>query len=364
MSAQPGVPIEPTRTPDRVLIIGATGHVGRLFLEQGLEMFGDRVEFRVLLRNMTNAKDFGPHVNCVPGDVTDIASIRQACDGFTADSLIFDSCTAINLAYDDKDGSIRGTNLDGSRNVIAVAKEIGLTLHKAHSMAGLACPRQGTITEDTPSDANAEEEIYSTLPYLQSKKTVTQELLKAQADGLRVMFTYLVTPWGPHSRADALVNNVIETSIKLKRYYYPRDIGIAYVDARDAAKLHWLAWSNEVHDHVILSTPLSQEQFASYFSAATGSTVKMKPLSFRMMMVVGKSMDWLHRWIFRRFEFPLSKAIVYLMFANNDYDAAKARTLLGYEPRPAEQTFADHFQDLSNRGLIKTTLAERNVSIW
>lgn len=360
---QPGVALKGSRAPDRVLILGATGHVGRVFLEQGLEMFGKDVEFRVLLRNQANAADFGSSVCCVPGDVTDVHSIRRGCDGFTERSLIFDSCTSINLAYTDEDGSIRATNLEGPRNVITVAREFGVTLHKAHSMAGLACPRSGSISEDTPSDRSQEEAIYATLPYTQAKKMVTQDLLQAQADGLRAMVTYLVTPWGPYSRADALVNNVVATSIKLGRYFYPRDVRIVYVDARDAAKLHWLAWMSQVHDHVIMSAPLTQEKFATYLSEAAGKPLKMTPLSFPMMKAVGKGMDWLKR-VFRSTEFPLSEAIAYLMFANNDYDTSKAERLFDFRARPTKQTFADHFQDMSNRGLIPTPMGRRAVSIW
>lgn len=44
------VPLEAANAPDRVLVIGATGHVGRIFLEQGLELH-PTTEFRVLLRD-------------------------------------------------------------------------------------------------------------------------------------------------------------------------------------------------------------------------------------------------------------------------------------------------------------------------
>ena len=45
----PGVPLSPTRTPDKVLIVGGTGHVGRVFLEQGLENgLGRKADFGLL----------------------------------------------------------------------------------------------------------------------------------------------------------------------------------------------------------------------------------------------------------------------------------------------------------------------------
>lgn len=333
-------------------------------MEQGLEMYGADVEFRVLLRDPSHAGRFGHRVTCVRGDVRDIASIRRACEGFTPDSLVFDGCTSIDLSSVDEDGAIMATNLTGARNVIAVSKELGLTMHKAHSMAGLASPRTGAIREDTPPDQENEEPIYAALPYLRAKREVTRDLLQAQADGQRLLFTYLVTPWGPYSRADALANRVIAFSARTRRYPYAKDVSIAYVDARDAASVHWLAYMNDVQDHFVLSCPLKQAELLSFFAEATGTELRAIELSASMMRTAGKTMDLLGRWVFRKTKLPLSEAVARLMFANNAYSSDKAKTVLGFEPRPAAHTFHDHFQDLANRGLIDTRKAHRRVSVW
>lgn len=360
----PGVPLTPTRTPDKVLIVGGTGHMGRVFLEQGLAMYGDAVEFRVLARSPAAASDIAPSVKRVKGDIRDLASLRRACEGFTAESVIFDSSTYINLAYSDPDGSIVGTNLTGPLNVLTVACELGCSLQKAHSQAGLAAPRSGSITEETATVPSQEEDIYATLPYLLSKKQVTTALLAAQAEGARVMVSYLVTPWGPFSREDALTLKIIAMSVRHGRYFFPTGVDISYVDARDAAKVHWVAYMNEVNDHVVLGMPLTQHAFAALLTESTGVRLKMHALSYRVMLALGDGMDWLQRRVMTKTTFPISNAIVKLMFANNAYSSQKARDLLGFAPRPAAATFGDHFQDLGNRGLIATQRPKRDVSIW
>ena len=78
--SEPRVPLQPTNAPDKVLVIGATGHVGRIFLEQGLTMF-KATEFRVLLRSMAGANRLPDGVVCHLGDVRDVASVRAACAG-------------------------------------------------------------------------------------------------------------------------------------------------------------------------------------------------------------------------------------------------------------------------------------------
>lgn len=60
------------------------------------------------------------------------------------------------------------------------------------------------------------------------------------------MVSYLVTPWGLFSREDALTLNIIQLSLRHGRYVYPAGIGLSYVDARDAAKVHWVACSSAV----------------------------------------------------------------------------------------------------------------------
>jgi len=360
----PEVPLTPTRTPDKVLVVGGTGHVGRVFLEQGLAMYGDRVEFRMLTRSANTAQDIPASVRRVKGDIRDLESLRRACAGFTSESIIFDSSTYIDLAYSDPDGSIVGTNLDGPLHVLTIAREIGCTLQKAHSQAGLAAPRTGVITEDTPSVPDEEEDVYATLPYLLAKKRVTRELLAARAEGARVMVSYLVTPWGPFSREDALTLNILQTSLRFRRYFYPDGVGLAYIDARDAAKLHWVAYMNDVHDHVVLSQSLSQREFVDLFATNVGVPLATTALSYRVMLAIGDGMDWLQRRVMKNTTFPISNAIVKLMFANNDYSSQKARDLLGFSPRPAAATFGDHFQDLIDRGLLAASRPKRTVSIW
>lgn len=357
------VPLEAAKAPDQVLVIGATGHMGRVFLEQGLELF-DGTEFRVLLRNPDKAKDMPPGVVSCKGDVCDLESIRAACDGFTEDSLIFDSVTQIDLSPTDEDGSIAAINLQGVLNVIQVAKELGLALHKAHSNAGVPCPKEGVITERTQAGDSEEEVIYASLPYLKAKKDATKALLDAQAEGVRVMFTYLPSPMGPASRADAIFNGLVESFVKTGRYFHPEGIDIAYVDARDAAKVHWVAFMRAVYDDFILSNNATREDIMGSFEQTTGISLKSWPLKQKTIVRIGKLMDFLKKWLFRSTEFPLSEATAHLMFANGNYSSDKAREKLGFAPRPVRDTYNDHFQDLINRKVVDLAADTRPVSIW
>lgn len=361
--SEPRVPLQPTTAPDKVLVIGATGQVGRIFLEQGLTMF-DATEFRVLIRNMEGANHLPEGVVCRLGDVRDLESIRAACDGFTKDSLIFDSVTQIVLSERDDDGSIAAINLQGVINVIQVAQELGLTLHKAHSNGGLPCPKEGTITEQTEPSGSEEEAIYAALPYLNAKKEATKHLLQAKADGLRIMMSYLPSPIGPASRSDSILNGLIKGYVKTQKYYHPVGVSLAYIDARDAAKAHWVAYLNRIHDDFILSNNATHQDFVDSFGSVTGISLKSRPLQFKTVVTIGRVMDFLKRWIFKTTEFPVSKATAHLMFANMAYSSAKAQRVLGFKARPVRDTFSDHFQDLICRKVIAIEREPRMPSIW
>jgi len=357
------VPLEATNAPDRALVIGATGHVGRLFLEQGLELFPN-TEFRVLLRDVEKCKGMPEGVDCREGDVLDAESIQRACDGFTRDSLIFDSVTQINLSPTDRDGSIAAINLEGVTNVVEVAKRLDLTLHKGHSNAGVPCPTVGMMTERQSAGELDEEPIYTTLPYLKAKRDASRVLLRAYEEGLRGFVSYLPLPIGPSSREDAVFNGLARTFAKTSRYFHPAGVDIAYVDARDAAKAHWLAYMRGLHGDFILSSNATKEDIMGSFAEVFSVSLRPWPLQKTTVVRLGKLMDFFKAWLSRNRELPLSEVTAKLMFANQRYSSAKAKEAFDFAPRPTRDSYRDHFQDLLNRGIVSASGSRRPISIW
>lgn len=223
---------------------------------------------------------------------------------------------------------------------------------------------EGTITERTEPSDSEEEAIYAALPYLNAKKEATRHLLQAKADGLRIMISYLPSPIGPASRSDSILNGLIKGYVKTHKYYHPVGVSVAYVDARDAAKAHWVAYMNRIHDDFILSNNATHQDFIQSFESVTGTPLKSRPLQLKTVVSIGKVMDFLKRWIFRSAEFPLSEATAHLMFANMAYSSAKAQRVLGFEARPVGDTFSDHFRDLICRKVIAIDREPRMPSIW
>ncbi len=133
---------------------------------------------------------------------------------------------------------------------------------------------------------------------------------------------------------------------------------------RDAAKAHWVAFVSGVYDDFILSNNATREDIMGSFEQTLGISLKSWPLKQKTIVRIGKLMDFLKKWLFRRTEFPISEATAYLMFANMAYSANKAREKLGFEPRSVRDTYNDHFQDLINRKVVDVGRESQTVSMW
>ena len=101
---------------DRVLVIGATGQLGRAAIKR-IKTRGASI--RVLTRSPESAAHFQSlGIESVPGDLTDPASLSRACNGIT--TLVATANAAIPTRPSD---TIEAVERQGYRNLIIAAKE-------------------------------------------------------------------------------------------------------------------------------------------------------------------------------------------------------------------------------------------------
>lgn len=111
--------------PTHVLFVGSTGSTGRLAVDEAVRA-GYAV--RALVRSAAHAR-FDPRVDVFQGDLTDVASLREALDGM--DGVVFTMgahdgpCMVEKVDY----GAVRNTSLalDGRKVRIALMTAIGVT---------------------------------------------------------------------------------------------------------------------------------------------------------------------------------------------------------------------------------------------
>jgi dihydroflavonol-4-reductase len=124
------------------------------------------------------------------------------------------------------------------------------------------------------------------------------------------------------------------------------DIGFGVVDVRDVADLHAraLAAPGMAGERFIASGPfLKLRDIARILHAQLGAQARKVPTR--------QLPDWLVR-LMARFN-PVARAVVGELGAVRHQDSSHAKAVLGWEPRPVEQSIADCARDLIALGVVK-----------
>jgi nucleoside-diphosphate-sugar epimerase len=127
--------------PRTVLVTGGSGYFGSILAGMALDR-GDTV--RIL--DLNPPGDRGDEVEFVQGDVRDLATLREACDGV---DVVLHNVAQVPLAKDrDLFWSV---NVTGTANVLLAARDRGVAkvVHTSSS-AIFGIPESNPVTEDTP----------------------------------------------------------------------------------------------------------------------------------------------------------------------------------------------------------------------
>ena len=126
----------------KVLVTGAAGRIGSAFAEHG----ADRYDLRLMVFEDDDTSEVEAHGEVVHGDVTDLDSVRRACEGVD---------TVLHLAGDPSPSAtweaVRATNIDGTYHTMVAAKAAGcrrvIFASSIHAVSGYPVDRQ-VMAED------------------------------------------------------------------------------------------------------------------------------------------------------------------------------------------------------------------------
>lgn len=325
----------------RVAVTGAAGFVGRNLLAQ-LVSRGDTVV--AIDRHRPTTATGGPAVEWVDADILDPAALTTAFDGV---DIVYHLVAVITLRHNDENAW--RINTEGVRNVAEAALTAGVRrmVHcsSIHSFDQYRCG--GQINEASVRSADPALPVYD-----RSKWSGEQELHRVIARGLDAVICNPTAVYGPADHAPySRINGMLRDSARGR---VPALItgGFDLVDVRDVAAGLILAGEHGVCGENYLLTGEMVEMIEAFRMVAREAGRRGPVLAFPMRWV--QAILPVAEPICSLFGSDLvSKASLGSLAAQPEVDGTKARTELGYAPRPVATTMREYADFLVADGQLQ-----------
>jgi dihydroflavonol-4-reductase len=246
------------------------------------------------------------------------------------------------------------TNVQGTRNVIGTAVELGIgSIIHVSSVTALYDPDAAVLDEDSPPGKAAS-------GYGRSKVACEQYVRALQAAGEPVYITYPATVMGPDD--PGLTEAHLGMRTYLSHFVPMMSSGNQYVDVRDIAQVHLrLLQEQPPFGRFILGGHyIPWVDLAGVLEKATGRRLRKLPLNGGVMRVVGKVCDRIGPWF--KMEVPMTEEAMGYATQWVQMDNSKVEQELGFEFRPVQQTMEDTIRWLLQAGHITARQAGKLAS--
>ena len=212
------------------LVTGATGFIGG---HVAVDLMAHGWTVRALVRPASMGSGRLPAgCEAVAGDLRDARSVRDAAAGVDA---VIHVGARYSLARHQA-AEVTATNVGGTRNVLAAAREAGVPMVHCSSVATVGLPADGRPgDEDTPLPPS---QVIGA--YKRSKLESERLALAAAAEGLHVVIVNPTAPVGPGDHAPTPTGRIVTDFLAGRMPAYV-DTGLNLVDVRDVAAGHRLA---------------------------------------------------------------------------------------------------------------------------
>lgn len=301
---------------------GATGflgwHVARKLLERGHKV-------RALVRPSSRLRELDAEP--VTGDLRDPMSLERAAAGC---GLLFHVAADYRLWARDP-GEIYRSNVDGTRNVLAAARQAGVERVVYTSTVGcIGIPPGGIGDETSPVSLDD-----MTGHYKRSKFLAEQAALEHAGSGLPVIIVNPTAPVGDHDVKPTPTGKII---LDFLRGAMPAfvDTGLNLVDVADVAQGHLLACDQgrPGERYIVGCQNLTLEQILEKLAAVSGRTAPKRRIPYAIAFGAGMASTAWARITGREPRVPLEgvRMARKKMWVSHD----KARRELGFEPVPVE----------------------------
>ncbi|NOX85167.1 MAG: NAD-dependent epimerase/dehydratase family protein [Chlorobi bacterium] len=313
----------------KVAVTGANGHVGaclvRLLLKEGHEV-------RVLVHTGSRAL-YGLNVEIVNGSLDDAAALESFCSGR---EVIFHLAAKISIGRESYD-EVYKVNMDGTKNLAAAARKAGVKrfIHFSSIHALQQFP------QDKPLDETRPLALYSKMVYEKTKAFAEKWMLEQNSPGFQVVVLNPTAIVGPYDFKPSYLGQVIQMIYKgtLPGLVHA---GYNWVDVRDVTQAAVNAMEKgEPGEHYLLSGKWqSLKTLAGLVCAHRNKKCRLPIFPFWLARMGVPFMALYAQWKDKE---PLytKTSLAILQSANQQILNDKARRVLGFSPRPLEESVAD-----------------------
>lgn len=335
----------------RVLVTGATGHVGANLVHRLLEQ-GEQVRCFV----QPNANDkalLGLDVERVEGDVRDADAVARAVAGC---ARVFH--VAAKVSTHSPGGrakrEIWDINVGGTQNVLAASMR--------HDVARVCLTGSFAAVGFDPDDpAKASHEDQPFFPfvdwhaYAHTKVLAELETLRATARGLDTVIATSTGVIGPYDYLPSRMGRVLCDFANGKlRAYIPG--GIDFVSARDLADGHILAMTHgrRGEKYTISTEFATLEEVLTTFGEICGRRMRLLKLHPGLMSGIATVYYGLMSRAFPDLPQRLTPSAVMILRMHRRASIDKARRELGYQPTSLRDALRRSYEFFAAEGMIRT----------
>ena len=324
-----------------VLVIGANGFLGSHVTRQ---LVADGQDVRVMVRDGANTIGIDDlKVTRYVGDIWNDDVLREAMTG--CDVVYY--CVVDTRGWLKDPAPLFHTNVDGTRNVLEIAKDAGLQRFVFTSSYVTVGRRRGhRATEDDVivdgGETSPTKRLRGLTPYVRSRVQAEEMVLQyARERGLPAVAMCTSTTYGSGDWGRTPHGAIIAGAAFGKMPFVMKGIELEAVGVDDAARAMILAAEKgRVGERYLISEKMiTNAEVARIAAEAAGVAPPAKSLP--LAMSYGLATLGTVKARLRGTDEQLSLPSLRLMRAEAPVDCAKARRELGWEPRPVEESIRE-----------------------
>jgi dihydroflavonol-4-reductase len=323
-----------------ILVTGATGHIGNVLVRDILSQ-GERIRVMLLPNENSKALD-GLDVERVQGNVLDIETLRGAMDGI---KIVYHLAGIISIMPRINDLLYR-VNVLGTQNVIKACfeKKVRRLVYTSSIHAITRIPKGQVIDEAVPFDAKG-----AVGEYDRTKALASLSILRAVEEGLDATIVCPTGVVGPFDFNLSEMGNLILDCVQ-KRQVVFIDGAYDFVDVRDVARgLIQAAEKGKRGESYILSGErVTVEEIFNLVKEVSGIH---KP-GIKLPLWVARAASTITPYYYRiTGKKPrITPYSLETLQSNSQFSHAKAREMLGYNPRSLRISIADTIEWFKKAG--------------